>query len=186
MTDSLELFFSLLTLAANAGALTLAASHVIVRLAPAGPLAGSARALLASFGGGAALVLAWAVAMTATLGSLYFSEVANFTPCTLCWYQRIAMYPLAIVLGIAALRSDRNVRTYVWPVATIGFVIATYHYLLEWFPRLDTGTCSLSIPCELVWFRRFGFITLSYMALSGFLLIGVLLLGSPRPSPEEE
>lgn len=185
MTDSLELFFSLLALAANVGALALVASHVMVRVAPHAALAGSARSLLASFGSGAALVLAWAVALTATLGSLYFSEVADFTPCTLCWYQRIAMYPLAIVLGIAALRSDRGVRAYVWPVAAIGVVVATYHYLLEWFPRLDTGACSLSIPCELVWFRRFGFVTLSYMAMSAFLLIGVLLLGSPRPSPEE-
>lgn len=184
-TDSFELFFALLTLAANAGALVLLAGHVIVRVAPASALASRAAGLIDGLGA-SALALAWVVALTATLGSLYFSEIADFTPCTLCWYQRIAMYPLAVVLAVAALRSDRGVRRYVWPIIAIGGVISTYHYLLEWFPEIDTGTCSLTIPCDFVWFRQFGFVTLSYMALSGFLLIGVLLLDpGPRPASEE-
>ncbi len=181
-TDTAEVFFSLLALVANAATLALLVAHVLARRAPATPVGRTADDALAAVGDNA-LVLAAAVALTCTVGSLYFSEVANFTPCTLCWYQRIAMYPLAVVLAIAAVRADTDVRVYVWPVAAIGAVIALYHFLLERFPKLDAGACSLEVPCEVVWFRRFGFITLSYMALSGFLFIGVLLV---RPPHREE
>jgi disulfide bond formation protein DsbB len=113
-------------------------------------------------------------------GSLYFSEVADYVPCTLCWYQRIAMYPLAVVLLVAALRRDRAVRWYVGPIAAIGALISTYHYLVEWFPSLEgEGVCAVSVPCTTPWFRQFGFVTLSFMALCGFAAILVLIV--PRP-----
>ena len=122
-----------------------------------------------------ALAAAFGVAMLAMLGSLYFSEIAHYTPCTLCWYQRIAMYPLVLILGIAAWRRDLGVRLYAVPMAAIGAVIATYHYLLEWFPSIDTGACTVGIPCTQVWFRQFGFISLPLLALIAFLLVIVFL-----------
>ena len=133
-----------------------------------------------------ALTAAWAVALLATAGSLYFSEVAHYTPCTLCWYQRIAMYPLALVLGIAVLRRDTAVRIYVLPVAIVGAVISTYHYLLEWFPQIDTGTCSAAIPCTQVWFREFGFISLPFLALIAFGLIIAFLLIPHRDTMDDD
>jgi disulfide bond formation protein DsbB len=118
-----------------------------------------------------ALVAAWIPAALAMLGSLYFSEIAHYQPCTLCWYQRIAMYPLVLILGIAAWRRDLGVRVYAIPLAAVGAVISAYHYLLEWFPALDTGACTIGIPCTQVWFRQFGFVSLPLLALIAFLLV---------------
>src|SRR6056297_1372184 len=90
--------------------------------------------------------------------------------------QRIAMYPLAPILLVGALRRDPGVRWYVAPIAVIGAIIAGYHTLIEWRPELDTGTCELTGPsCTVFWFREFGFITLATMALVGFLTILTLL-----------
>lgn len=122
-----------------------------------------------------ALSLAWFVALLATAGSLYFSEVAGFTPCTLCWYQRIAMYPLVVVLAIGAARRERAAAWYGGALAGIGALIAAYHVALEWVPSLDTGACDATTPCTLVWFRVFGFISLPTLALTAFLLILSLL-----------
>jgi disulfide bond formation protein DsbB len=129
---------------------------------------------------------AWIVAVLATAGSLYFSEVAHFEPCRLCWYQRIAMYPLVVILGVAAVRRDPGVRRYAVPLAVIGALIATYHYALEWLPWLDSGVCAATTPCTIVWFRQLGFVSLPYLALSAFLLIVALLwlagdAGDPEP-----
>ena len=108
-------------------------------------------------------------------GSLYFSDVAHFTRCRLCWYQRIAMYPLAVILPIAAARGDGFVRRYVAPLAGIGAVIASYHILVERFPSLETRACDPLNPCSLMWVKRLGYITIPTMALTGFAAILVLL-----------
>ena len=169
-TETAELFFSLLTLIAGAGALAWAVLWVAARR-------GSASALqLGTMLGPAAIWVAFLVALTATFGSLYFSEVADFVPCRLCWFQRIAMYPLSVILLVGAIRRDNAVRWYVLPIAAVGAVISGYHYLIEWRPELDTGACGLTGPsCTAVWFREFGFITLALMALTGFLTILTLL-----------
>lgn len=129
-----------------------------------------AAARLYAIGAETGLWLAAAIAIGATAGSLYFSEVAGFVPCQLCWYQRIAMYPLAVIGVVAALRRDRDVVWYSVPIASIGAGIAAYHYLIEWRPALDTGACSANGPaCTDIWFREFGFVTLAFMALAGFI-----------------
>lgn len=138
--------------------------------------------------GPGALWLAALVASVATAGSLYFSEVAGFVPCTLCWYQRIAMYPLVIVIGIAAARGDAGIRRYVVPVAAIGALISAYHIGVERLPGLPTGSCSLAAPCDLIWVERFGVVTIPVMALAGFLAILTLLIvyaGDREPSHQE-
>jgi disulfide bond formation protein DsbB len=152
------------------GAITL----VVLRLAAAAGSDGAWR--LGSAISDAGVWLAFLVAAGATLGSLYFSEIADFVPCRLCWFQRIAMYPLTVVLLVGAIRKDRAVRWYAGPLAIIGAAIAGWHTLIEWRPQLDNGECELTGPsCTYVWFREFGFISLATMALTGFLTILILL-----------
>lgn len=122
------------------------------------------------------VVGAWLVATLATAGSLYFSEVAGFAPCTLCWYQRIAMYPLVVILGAAIVKRQGRAPAGSAALAAIGAAIAAYHVALEWIPSLDTGACAVSAPCTLVWFRAFGVFSLPTLALTAFLLILTLLL----------
>jgi len=127
-----------------------------------------------------ALGFAWAVATTSTVGSLYLSEVANYPPCVLCWYQRIAMYPLVVVLAVATLRRDSQVRWYVVPVAAIGLGISVYHYLLERFPDSVASVCTEDVPCSVVWVWKFGFLSIPAMAGIGFaLVIALALLATP-------
>jgi len=130
-----------------------------------------------------ALPLAWFIATVATLGSLFLSEVAHFVPCTLCWYQRIAMYPLAIILGVAALRRDATIWRYALPVTLVGLAVSIYHYQLEWFPEQTTIGCARDGGCTTRWIFRFGFISIPFMAGSAFTAIAVLL-GIARSEPE--
>jgi disulfide bond formation protein DsbB len=133
-----------------------------------------------------AIAAAWIPAALAMAGSLYYSEIAHYQPCTLCWYQRIAMYPLVLILGIAAWRRDLGVRVYAIPLAAVGAAVSTYHYLLEWFPAIDTGACHVGIPCTQVWFRQFGFVSMPLLALIAFLLvIASLLLAIQRDEDDE-
>ena len=172
-TETAEVFFALLALV---GAITSIALLVARLLAPRS----AAAAALVDAVAGPALPVAAVVAAACMAGSLYFSEVADFVPCTLCWYQRSAMYPLVVILGIAAFRHDRDVRFYVIPLASIGAVISTYHFFVERFPDIEGGFCSSSIPCNVQWFDPvFGFVSLPFMALCGFVLI--ISLTSLRP-----
>jgi disulfide bond formation protein DsbB len=136
----------------------------------------------------AALWIAFLVAGIAMAGSLYYSEVADFVPCRLCWFQRIAMYPLAVILLVAAIRRDRSVQWYAVPIATAGACVSLYHYLIEWQPDLEVGNaCSATgVSCSTIWFREFGFVTLAFMALCGFLAVIVLTLVGARVVAERE
>ena len=169
-TDSAQLFFSLLAFVAAAGSIAL----VVLRIVAATGNEGAS-----SVGrdvNDASTWLAFLVAATATLGSLYFSEVAHFVPCRFCWFQRIAMYPLSVILLVGAIRRDPAVKWYAGPLAAIGALIAAYHTLIEWRPELDTGACELFGPsCTDVWFKEFGFVTLATMSLVGFLTILLLM-----------
>lgn len=125
---------------------------------------------------GGNLYLAWLVALAAMLGSLYFSEVRHFVPCTLCWYQRILMYPLAIVLGIASYRQDAAVRNYVLPLSILGMAFAVYQLLEQHIPGFGApGLCRLGVPCDLHYIDWLGFITIPLLSLTGFTLITLLL-----------
>ncbi len=122
------------------------------------------------------LYFAWLVAVTATFGSLYFSEIRGFTPCELCWFQRILMYPLSIVLGIAAFFEDDKIRRYVWPLSVIGMLVSAYHYAKQKLPRLDAmQPCTQGVPCNIHYINWFGFVTIPFLALTGFVLITLLL-----------
>ena len=121
---------------------------------------------------------AWAaaaVAATATAGSLWYSEVAGFVPCELCWYQRIVMYPLAVVLMMAAVRGDRAIRPYARVLAAIGLLISAWHVALQRVPSLSgASTCAADAPCTAIWVDAFGVFTIPTMAACGFLAVLVL------------
>jgi len=118
----------------------------------------------------------WGVSLIAMSGSLYLSEIASLLPCSLCWYQRIAMYPLVLVLGVGALRGDPGVWRFAIPLPVIGLVIAAYHVTIQWMPSLDVGTCTTGAPCTGRYLAVFGFISIPTMALAAFLLITSLLM----------
>jgi disulfide bond formation protein DsbB len=125
---------------------------------------------------GAEIWLAWIVALVAVSGSLYFSESVGYIPCLLCWYQRIGMYPMVILLLVAIVRRERVVAPYALFLAGAGLVVSIYHYQLEWFPD-QASLCSTTatVPCHIVWFKHFGVSTIPFLAGSGFLMIGTLM-----------
>lgn len=122
------------------------------------------------------LFLAWGVASTAMLGSLYFSEIMGYIPCDLCWYQRILMYPLVLLLGVATFRRDRSIVYYALPFSIPGSMLSLFHYLIQktgLFSQLSP--CTEGIPCSGEYINWFGFITIPFLALVAFILITLLL-----------
>jgi disulfide bond formation protein DsbB len=181
-------FLAILVLVAGVVSLGLLGLRLLAAVSDAaGGLLASVRAAVGPY----ALWLAWLVAATAMAGSLYFSEVGGLVPCELCWYQRIAMYPLAVLLFIAALRGDGGIRPYATALASIGALVAAYHALLQRFPNLPSGSCDPSNPCSTIDLERFGFITIPVMALTGFVTILALLwvigiqTDGTEPEPED-
>lgn len=175
--DAVTTFLALLAVIALVAVVVAAATWLLGRVAGGAPTwALDARDAI----GPVALPLATAVALTCTLGSLYLSEVAKYPPCILCWYQRIAMYPLVVILAVASLRRDRRVGWYVVPQALIGLGISIYHYLIERFPDSVSFSCSADVPCSTVWVWKFHFLSIPAMAGIGFaLIITLVLLAAP-------
>ena len=165
--DTVTLFFALLALACNAFVVAVVVAWLLRRRAPR--LWDATIETL----GPSALTLGAVVAVVATAGSLYLSEVAHFMPCRLCWYQRIGMYPLAVILPIAAIRRDNRAWLYPFALACGALPISIYHVLIEHFPSLESGACEVNNPCTIVWARHFGLVTIPYMAASGFAAIAV-------------
>ena len=125
----------------------------------------------------AALWAAFALAVIAVAGSLFFSEHANFIPCRLCWYQRIAMYPLVVLLLGAALRRDvRGALFYGVPLAVIGAGVSIYHIYIEYHPEAETPGCKIGAPCTTRWIDEYGYITMPVLALTAFVAIVALLV----------
>ena len=154
------------------GILTLIAIAVVVLV-----VAALATRRVPAWARDVALPLATAIALVTTIGSLYYSEVAGYPPCTLCWYQRIAIYPQVIVLGVAALRRDATVWRYSVPLAIIGSALSLWHVVLERNPAL-AGPCDPSNPCTIKWVEEFGFLTVPTMALVASLSFIALTLSA--------
>lgn len=121
------------------------------------------------------LLLMWTQALIAVLGSLFYSEVLGYVPCELCWIQRIFMYPLVIIYGVAALKKDLSIALPGLIFSGIGFFISLYHYLIQKLPALEEmgGTCS-NIPCNLQYVNYLGFITIPLLAGIAFITIFIL------------
>ncbi len=123
------------------------------------------------------LYVAWLVSIIATLGSLYFSEIQSFIPCELCWYQRILMYPLVLILGIATFQNDKSVKKYVLPTSIIGSSISLFHYLEQKVPGFaEIKPCANGVPCSTEYINWLGFITIPFLALIAFSLVSVCML----------
>lgn len=125
-----------------------------------------------------AIILALIVATTATLGSLFYSEVAKFTPCELCWWQRILMYPQVVILAISLWYKDRAAVRYCLGLSIIGAMIAGYHYLLQLglTSGLSCSAIGYSVSCVQNFVLQFGYITIPLMSLTAFLEIIALMI----------
>jgi disulfide bond formation protein DsbB len=122
-----------------------------------------------------AIKICLVVALVAMLGSLFYSEVAGYEPCKLCWYQRILMYPLVAIFGVALWKKDNSVSKYVIPLAFLGILIAGYHYYIQ-SGGTAFASCDAANSCARRFTFTFGYITIPMMALSAFALILALMM----------
>lgn len=123
------------------------------------------------------LFACWLIAMTATLGSLFFSEVMQRTPCVLCWYQRIAMYPLVAIFTVGLFPLDVRCVRYALPIAVAGWLLALYHCLLYLgFIPENLQPCTQGLSCADVKIEVYGFVTIPLLSLAGFTSLIALLL----------
>ena len=121
--------------------------------------------------------IAWVVALVGTVGSLFFSEVMLLPPCVLCWYQRIAMYPLVIIIGAGVIMRDRRMKFYALPLAVCGLLISVYHNLLYYGVIPESITpCVEGISCTSRQIEWLGFITIPLLAFAGFAVVVICLL----------
>ncbi|MGF9831525.1 disulfide oxidoreductase [Bacillus anthracis] len=125
------------------------------------------------------IAIAWTIATSAMLISLIFSEWMKLPPCDLCWYQRMAMYPLVLILGIGMYRKDSNVSIYAFPFACIGLIISVYQITIQAFPTSEMKICSVSVSCTEDYLNLFGFISIPMLSFVGFLAIIMLLYIKP-------
>ncbi len=119
---------------------------------------------------------AFLVATVATSGSLYMSQILGWEPCLMCWYQRILIYPMVVLLGVAIVLRKDDVSDYVMPLAMIGIPIAAYHYMIQRLDQFQDAGCSvLSVSCETTYTFYFGYISIPMMALTAMIAILVLV-----------
>jgi disulfide bond formation protein DsbB len=153
----------------------LAAGLLGVGLAALVGLRGPLRALRSALWG-YELWAAFVVAAIGTGGSLFFSEIAGFVPCELCWYQRICMYPLSVLTLFAAVHNDHRVARYLLPLPVVGACISVYHLLIENAVIREPSACKIGgSGCSVKWIDEFGYVTIPTLALTGFLLLAGLL-----------
>lgn len=120
--------------------------------------------------------IALLVACVATAGSLYFSEGLGLVPCVLCWYQRILMYPLVLIIAVGIVRDDRNLPAYVFPLSLFGLGMSLYHYLLTKTSWLPPPACQAGgVPCSIEYFNWLGFINIPFLALTAFAIISIMM-----------
>lgn len=129
------------------------------------------------------LYAAWVIALAGMAGSLFFSEVMLYPPCVLCWYQRIALYPIVVIAGIGIATRDFAAVKYALPLALIGLLIAVYHNLLYYgFIPESITPCTEGVPCNAKQVELLGFVTIPLMALAGFVGITACLTLASRRS----
>ena len=123
------------------------------------------------------LYLAWALSLVATMGSLFLSYFMKLPPCDLCWYQRIFMFPLVMILWVGFSKEDQNIHLYSLPLIIVGLLIAIYHNLLYY--KLITPSitpCTSGVSCTERQLDLFGFLSIPLMSLIGFLVLLTLIL----------
>lgn len=131
--------------------------------------------------------IAWILSLIATLGSLYFSEVRGFIPCSLCWYQRILMYPMVFILGVAVYKNNDKIVPYLLPLPLIGAPLALFHYLKQKVPFFaEVGSCGTGVPCSAEYINWLGFITIPFLSLAAFSIILTLFLMKLREDKKQD
>ena len=131
------------------------------------------------------LLLAFGVALAATAGSLFLSEVLHWTPCVLCWYQRTMLYPLVIIFGVATIKNISNLEFVVWPLTLVGGLIALYHNLLQdkIIPE-SLAPCTINASCLTPYHIGFNFLTVPLLSLLTFIAIAVIMYFYRKASNE--
>jgi len=120
------------------------------------------------------LLFMWVVALSATMGSLYFSEIRGYEPCELCWIQRILMYPLVIITGIAYVQKNARIAVTTAVFSVIGGMISLYHYGIQKLDFLSESAPSCGrVSCTGEYINILGFITIPFLALVAFILIAI-------------
>jgi len=124
------------------------------------------------------LLLIWGQALVALLGSLFYSEILGYTPCHLCWIQRIFMYPLVVIYGIAAIKKDLSIALPGLILSGIGACVSIYHYLIQKLAAFQSiGDMCGDVPCNLQYVNYLGFITIPFLAGIAFIVIFILHIG---------
>lgn len=119
--------------------------------------------------------LIFLISLLATMGSLYFSEIRQYVPCEMCWYQRIIMYPIVLISLIGIIRKDHGAIIYTRAISVIGVMMSGYHYLLQKSIIFDEGAVSCEgVSCTVQYINWFGFITIPFLALTAFIIILIL------------
>lgn len=124
-----------------------------------------------------ALYIAWIIALLAVIGSLYFSEIKGFAPCVLCWFQRIAIYPLVVLIPIGIIKKDPRIADYVLSLTIVGTLISIYQNLLYYkiLPE-SISPCSAGVSCTTKYVEYFGFLTIPLLSLITLITITVLMI----------
>jgi disulfide bond formation protein DsbB len=119
----------------------------------------------------------WLIATSSTLGALFFSEVMDLPPCVLCWYQRMFIFPLVLLLPAGLFPFDPKIVRYALPLSVVGWSIAFFHVLLTYglIPE-NIRPCTLGVPCALNQIEWFGFVSIPLLSLVAFSVINALLL----------
>jgi len=122
------------------------------------------------------IFICWIIASVSTLGSLFFSEIMDFPPCALCWYQRIFMFPLVLILLVGLFPFDKSIIKYALPIVLVGWGFAFYHFLLySGFIPESLQPCSQGVSCSETYLDLFGFLTIPMLSLISFSSIMILL-----------
>jgi disulfide bond formation protein DsbB len=175
MTEAFSKIFAILTLVCFAAVVAVGVVAAMYRWRPT--------ALAVSLFDGirsVALWIGWLVAAVAMAGSLFYSTYSDFEPCELCWFQRICIYPFAVILLIAAIRRDTSLWRYGLPINAVGLAISVYHTQLQAFPE-QQNFCNTITPCTTRYVWEFGFVSLPLMALAAQLVIATMFLVARVP-----
>ena len=121
----------------------------------------------------------WVIASASVLGALFFSEVMELPPCLLCWYQRICMFPLVLILPAGLFPFDAKIVRYALPLSLVGGAIAFFHLLLVAGIVPESVTpCTQGVPCSETQIAWFGFVTIPLLSVVAFAAISVLLVAA--------
>lgn len=142
------------------------------------------KTLATPYPGWAFVFIGWMVAAVSTLGALFLGEVMGYAPCVLCWYQRICMFPLVLILGAGLFPFDRQVVRYALPLALAGWLLAAFHWAVaSGLVPENVTPCSQDVPCSLEQVAWFGFLTLPMLSVLAFSIIVALLLMTHFKAP---